>query len=210
MARKLKAYVTTSGFFELAVAAPSMKAALEIWGSRSNLFQTGFAKETDDAGIVEATMEHPGTVLRRAVGSNAAFKQDAEAPKIAALEKAGKHKQAPVTLKKKPKPEGKPAKKSEPSPADRKAAAQLYDLAQKRREREEQRAEEQRQRERERRDQAIEKAQAALDAAREEHDERVSAIEAEREALDRKARLERLRWEQEKEKLEAAVKRARG
>jgi hypothetical protein len=210
MARKLKVYVTTSGFFELAVAAPSMKAALEIWGSRSNLFQTGFAKETEDAEIVKATMEYPGTVLRRAVGSGGAFKQDAEAPKIAALEKAGKHKQAPVTLKKKAKAESRPAKKPEPSPADRKAAAQLYDLAQKRREREEQRAEEQRQREREKREQAIEKAQSNLADARAEHEERVAELEAERDALERKIRLEKQRWTQEKDKLEAAIKRARG
>ena len=31
MPRQLKTYVTTSGFFELAVAAPTMKAALDIW-----------------------------------------------------------------------------------------------------------------------------------------------------------------------------------
>jgi len=29
MARKLKTYITNLGFFELAIAAPSMKAALE-------------------------------------------------------------------------------------------------------------------------------------------------------------------------------------
>ncbi|MDI4234164.1 hypothetical protein OZ411_15225 [Bradyrhizobium sp. Arg237L] len=32
MARKLKTYQTSLGFFDLAVAAPSMKAALEAWG----------------------------------------------------------------------------------------------------------------------------------------------------------------------------------
>src|SRR6478672_9602980 len=34
MARKLKTYTTSVGFFDLAVAAPSMKAALEAWGSK--------------------------------------------------------------------------------------------------------------------------------------------------------------------------------
>jgi hypothetical protein len=34
MARKLKAYQTSIGFFDLAIAAPSMKAALEAWARR--------------------------------------------------------------------------------------------------------------------------------------------------------------------------------
>ena len=65
MARKLKTYVTSAGFFDLAVAAPSMKAALAAWGSKSNLFHHGFAKETEDAKVVAATMAKPGVVLRR-------------------------------------------------------------------------------------------------------------------------------------------------
>ena len=39
MARKLKVYQTALGFFDEAIAAPSTKAALEAWGSNSNLFQ---------------------------------------------------------------------------------------------------------------------------------------------------------------------------
>ena len=57
MARKLKTYQTSLGFFDLAIAAPSMKAALEAWESRGNLFHQGFAKETTDPVIVKATME---------------------------------------------------------------------------------------------------------------------------------------------------------
>jgi hypothetical protein len=45
MARKLKTYQTSLGFFDLAMAAPSMKAALEAWGADSNLFHQGAAKE---------------------------------------------------------------------------------------------------------------------------------------------------------------------
>src|SRR5262245_23590335 len=70
MARRLKTYQTSSGFFDLAVAAPSMKAAAEAWGSRTNVFKQGFAKETRDPAIVAATMAKPGVVLRRPVGSN--------------------------------------------------------------------------------------------------------------------------------------------
>ena len=42
---KLKTYQTSLGFFEQAIAAPSMKAALEAWGADSNLFHQGAAKE---------------------------------------------------------------------------------------------------------------------------------------------------------------------
>jgi hypothetical protein len=65
MARKLKVCQTALGFFDQAVAAPSMKAALEAWGSNSNLFHQGAARETDDPEIVAATMAKPGVVLRR-------------------------------------------------------------------------------------------------------------------------------------------------
>jgi colicin import membrane protein len=43
MARKLKTYQTSLGFFEQAIAAPSMKAALAAWGADSNLFHRGKA-----------------------------------------------------------------------------------------------------------------------------------------------------------------------
>src|SRR5438874_13741391 len=64
MPRKLKTFVTESGFFELAVAAPSMKAALEDWGITVNLFQQGLARQTDDPAIVAAAQSAPGRVLR--------------------------------------------------------------------------------------------------------------------------------------------------
>jgi hypothetical protein len=37
MARKLKTYQTSLGFFEQAIAAPSMKATVEAWGADSTL-----------------------------------------------------------------------------------------------------------------------------------------------------------------------------
>jgi len=69
--RKLKTYQTSLGFYDEAVAAPSMKAALDAWGAKSNLLHQGVAKETDDPDIVAATMAAPGIVLRRPVGSTA-------------------------------------------------------------------------------------------------------------------------------------------
>jgi hypothetical protein len=38
MPRKLKVFKTSQGFFDLAIAATSMKAALAAWGASSNLF----------------------------------------------------------------------------------------------------------------------------------------------------------------------------
>src|SRR4051812_22435929 len=78
--RKLKTYQTSLGFYDQAIAAPSMKAALEAWGAKSNLFHQGIAKETDDPDIVAATMASPGVVLRRPVGSDGAFTEHAELP----------------------------------------------------------------------------------------------------------------------------------
>src|ERR1700676_4411383 len=80
MAKKLKTYETSLGFFDLAIAAPSMKAALEAWGADSNLFHQGAAKESDDPDIVAAAMKKPGVVLRRPVGSNGSFAEHAELP----------------------------------------------------------------------------------------------------------------------------------
>jgi colicin import membrane protein len=82
MARKLKTYQTSIGFFDLAIAAPSMKAAAEAWGSKTDVFNKGFAKQTDDPAIVAATMARPGVVLRRPVGSNEPFSEDAKLPHI--------------------------------------------------------------------------------------------------------------------------------
>jgi hypothetical protein len=52
VARKLKTYQTSLGFFDQAIAAPSMKAALEAWGAESNLFHQGVAKESDDPNVI--------------------------------------------------------------------------------------------------------------------------------------------------------------
>src|SRR5258708_7388721 len=80
MARRLKTYQTSLGFFDLAIAAPSMKAALEAWGADSNLFHQGAAKESDDPDVIAAAMAKPGVVLRRPVGSAGSFGEQAELP----------------------------------------------------------------------------------------------------------------------------------
>src|SRR5262252_7036304 len=77
-----------------------MKAAAEAWGSRTNVFTQGFAKESRDLAIVSATMAKPGVVLRRPVGSNGPFAEHAELPKDLPVEKlterpAKPHKEPP-------------------------------------------------------------------------------------------------------------------
>lgn len=75
MARKLKTYQTSLGFFDQAIAAPSMKAALEAWGADSNLFHQGAAKQSGDPEVIAATMAKPGVVLKRPVGSKGPFSE---------------------------------------------------------------------------------------------------------------------------------------
>ena len=149
MARKLKTYQTSSGFFDLAVAAPSMKAAAEAWGSRTNVFKQGFAKETRDPAIVAATMAKPGVVLRRPVGSNGAFAEHAELPKDLPVEKVRPKQAKPQKERSFPKIDSKGSR----------SAALAFEREQKRREMERRRQEATREKERKRREQAIAKAE---------------------------------------------------
>ena len=82
MPRKLKTYQTSLGFYDLAIAAPSMKAALEAWGAGSNLFHQGAATETEDPDVIAATMAKPGVVLKRPAGSTGRFAEQSELPDL--------------------------------------------------------------------------------------------------------------------------------
>jgi colicin import membrane protein len=53
------------------------------------------------------------------------------------------------------------------------------------------------------------KAQAALDDAKCEHDQRAATLNEERDALEKKSQAEDERWALEKKKLESAPRRAR-
>ena len=132
MAKKLKTYETSLGFFDLAIAAPSMKAALEAWGADSNLFHQGAAKQSEDPDVVAATMAKPGVMLKRPVGSNGPFKEHAELPTNLDDATARPSKAAR-------KPAGRKPKKTSSRPADKAAeqkAAVAYEREQKRRDRE--------------------------------------------------------------------------
>ena len=80
MARKLKTYQTSLGFFDQAIAAPSMKAAFEAQGADSNLFRQGAAKVSDDSDVIAATMAKPGLVLKRPGSSDGPFGERAKLP----------------------------------------------------------------------------------------------------------------------------------
>jgi colicin import membrane protein len=184
MPRKLKIYQTSIGFFDLAIAAPSMKAALEVWGVRANLFHKGFAKQTDDPAIVAATMANPGIVLKRAVGSNGGFSEHAELPGDLT---GGKRARPGMVADQPAIPNAKDQKRRD-SERRRQAAAQEA--------------------EQERRAQAIAKAETALKGAKRIHAVKTEEIAAARSELDRQSKAEEARWDKQRAKLEAALTRA--
>jgi hypothetical protein len=171
-------------------------------GADSNLFHQGAARESDDPDVIAATLAKPGVVLKRPVGSNGPF---------------GEHAGLPTDLGRSGKPSGT-ARKS-PSrklklirPADTAAerkAAVAYEREERRRERERAKQEIAAQRERERRQAAVDKAQGDFDAAERKHAETVAAIDSERAAVETRSRTEETRWEKERTRLAAALKRAR-
>ena len=204
MARKLKTYQTSLGFFDLAISTPSMKAALEAWGADSNLFHQGAAKESRDPDVIAATMAKPGVVLRRPVGTDGPFSEHAELPTDIGggrPTKAARKSKAPKAKK----PSSRPVDKA----AERKAALS-YEREQERRDVERAREDAARQKERERRQQAVDKAQAALDKAEQNHAERSAAIQAKIEALEKRLQAEEARWVKERKRLQAALRGARG
>jgi hypothetical protein len=203
MARKLTTYETSLGFFDLAIAAPSMKAALDAWGADSNLFHQGAARESEDPNVIAATMEMPGVVLKRPVGSKGPFKQRAELP--TAIDDGRSKKSTRKSTKRKA-PE---RLKSAGEKAAERAAAVAYEREQKQRARDRVREEAIREKERKRPQAAVEKAEEALDAARERHIGAMTDLSNEIEALEQMVRAENERWDTERGKLEAALKRAR-
>jgi len=210
VARKLKTYVTSIGFFELAVAAPSMKAALEAWGTERNLFHQDFAKETDDPAIVAATMAQPGIVLKRSVGSRGAFSEHAELPKSLPADKPSPAPKSRPTMRAKVLKHRAPAKVVNLAEARAaKQAAAAFEKERDRRESERRKEESARTRQRAKLAAASAKAKAAMEKARQRHLKIIQEIEATREALDRRKVAEEVRWNKEQEKLEERLQRTR-
>jgi hypothetical protein len=197
MARKLKTYQTSQGFYDLAIAAPSMKAALEAWGSDMNLFHKGFATETHDPFVVAATLKKPGVVLKRAVGSTEHFSENPHLPK-----------DLPATGRSEPTRPGRKAKKAptrktrtKPDSKAVKKAALAYEKEERRHEAARRKEEAAQAKKRARRQQSMAKAEAALDDAQGEHDAIARRIEKEREAIDKRAEAEENRWRKLEERL---------
>ncbi len=203
MARKLKTYVTSVGFFDLAVAAPSMKAALEAWGFRHNAFQQGFANETGDADIIAAAMAKPGVVVRRPVGSSEPFREDAELPKGFALPRMGKAQERAA-----PKPSPKPKAGRQPKETSPRAAIISFAREKKRRDRARARDEAAGKRADEKQRLAVEKAKRALDRAREGHEQKLAKLERQRAGVDRLIEQENQKWDKLRGNLETSLNRA--
>ena len=94
MAPRLKVFRTHLGFYDVVVAAPSQKAALEAWGAGSNLFAHGFASIVTDPELAKAALRKPGVVLKRQFGSQGEFSESGEslhAPKASPAEAAAQH-----------------------------------------------------------------------------------------------------------------------
>jgi hypothetical protein len=172
MVRKLKTFQTSLGFFDLAIAAPSMKAALEAWGADSNLFHQGVAKQSDDPDVVAATMAKPGVVLRRPVGSGGRFGEYAELPTNLGSGEPTKAAYRPIVTKVK-----KPLSGRADKAAEQKAAL-AYQREERRRELERAKEKAARQKERDRRQQAVDRAQGALDEACRARTKSAAAIKA--------------------------------
>jgi colicin import membrane protein len=192
------------GFFDLAIAAPSMKAALEAWGSNSNLFHQGFATEADDPRIIAATMKKPGVILRRPVGSHEPFQEHADVPTdLPSTAPRRKPEKSRRTAKKKTAP-----RKIDDHTARKAAVA--FEKKQRQREIQRRRQEAAEAKKREHRQRKVATAEAAFEEARKEHDAKVSAIEGERAKLEQRADQEETRWEKVSKRLQTAVHRARG
>jgi colicin import membrane protein len=201
MPRKLKTYQTSQGFYDLAIAAPSMKAALKAWGTSRNLFHHGFAKESHDSEVVAAAMAKPGIVLKRPVGSDKPFREHADLPTAASLDA---HLPASEAPRKQP-PAPKVRRVDEQ--AELRAAAAF---ANEDRKRERQRNEEQAAaaKVRARRKAAVHEAERALRDARRDHEVRGALIEKDRVSIERREEAEEERWQKLKSRLETALRKA--
>jgi colicin import membrane protein len=202
MPRKLKTYVTSQGFYDLAVAAPSMKAALEAWGASSNLFHQGFAKETRDSKIIAATMAKPGVILQRPVGTSEPFHEHAHLPTIRSL-------LAPSAAGRTSRRKEKPPKAHPVSEKAARKAALAFEGEQQRREAQRRKEEAAAAKVRARREAAMSKAEAALEHAKAEHAAIAARIEKDRAAAQKRAEAEERRWDKARGRLEAALRKAR-
>lgn len=67
-ARKLKVYRTSAGFYDVFVAAPSQKAAIEAWGADPKTFARGNAEIITDPALTAEPLAKPGVVIGKKRG----------------------------------------------------------------------------------------------------------------------------------------------
>jgi hypothetical protein len=108
-----------------------------IMGRRKQSLPEGIAKETDDPDVVAATISAPGVVLRRPVGSNGPFKEDADLP----TNIEGGHGTKKLGRRSADRAPAKPPKSAPGDPAAERKAALAYEREEKRRQREREREE---------------------------------------------------------------------
>jgi colicin import membrane protein len=212
MPRKLKTYQTSQGFFDLAISAPSMKAALEAWGTSANLFRSGFAWESDDRRVVTAANAKPGIVLKRSVGTSEPFQEHSHLP--TSLPSGSARALGQLRRPGPRKTNGRKAKRTtsrKESNTDEKArkAALAYEKEERRRRKQQEKEAAVAAKKRARRQRAEAKAAAALEKARSEHEAMTKGIDQERETLEKRADAENARWEKIKDRLERIAREAR-
>jgi hypothetical protein len=127
MPRALKIFKTHIGFYDLIVAAPSMKAAAEAWEAHPRIFAQGFAAETKEPEAVKAAAEQPGVVLRRPHGESGPYKAQPDRP--APPKVAARQKQKDAKAKKDREREEKARKRAEAAAERRAKAAAKAELA---------------------------------------------------------------------------------
>jgi hypothetical protein len=69
MARTLKVFRTSTGFYDAYVATSSRAAALRAWGSDHDLFARGVAEQVEDPQLMAEPLARPGVVIRKSRGS---------------------------------------------------------------------------------------------------------------------------------------------
>lgn len=194
------------GFFEEAIAAISMKAALEAWGSHHNLFHKGFAQETHDPDIVNATMNYPGIVLKRPVGSKGPFKKHAALPKADLMDtmymKAAKPEKI-ILIKKHFVKEDSNARKKEHK------AAEAYERAKQLREIQRQKEDAAGKKLAEKRKAATAKAKRALEEVGSRHEQKISELHKQMATINKEIESEESLWETNRKRLEEAIEKAK-
>lgn len=105
----LKVFRTPIGFHDAYVAAASQKAALEAWGSDTNLFAQKSAELVTDPALTAEPLAQPGVVIKRMRGTKAeqlaALGPDKPRSKVAL---APEGKATPKVARPKPQPKPRP------------------------------------------------------------------------------------------------------